>query len=112
MPEKNSVAVTGNPVIVGTRNVAPNIATTCWAPSPMVRGHVSRSPGRTISPSRMVLPSWWSVQFRAMPGFCRTPRRRRQHPGSTRRQHRWSSGCRASPPLTARTTTPAPPLVE
>src|SRR4051812_17609047 len=46
-PENNSVVAGGNPVSTGTRNVAPNIATTCWAPMPMVRGQLSRSSGAT-----------------------------------------------------------------
>src|SRR3954463_5873752 len=34
-----------SPMTMGKTNVAPNIATTCWAPMPMVRGHDSRSSG-------------------------------------------------------------------
>ena len=41
----------------GNTNVAPNIATTCWTPIPTVRGHDSRSSGRTTSPGGGVLPS-------------------------------------------------------
>ena len=40
------------PMISGKTKVAPNIATTCWAPTPMVFGQDSRSSGRTTSPSR------------------------------------------------------------
>ena len=40
IPENSSVVAGGNPVSTGTRKVAPNIATTCWAPMPMVRGPV------------------------------------------------------------------------
>lgn len=40
--EKNSVVAGGNPVSRGTRNVAPNMATTCWAPIPIVRGQLRR----------------------------------------------------------------------
>jgi hypothetical protein len=36
-PEKSRVVVGGKPVSTGTRKVAPNIATTCWAPMPTVR---------------------------------------------------------------------------
>ncbi len=50
-PENNSVVVGGKPVSTGTRNVAPNIATTCWAPMPMVRGQLSRSSGATTRAS-------------------------------------------------------------
>ena len=49
-PENSSVVAGGKPVSTGTKNVAPNIATTCWAPSPMVRGQLSRSPGATTKP--------------------------------------------------------------
>ena len=55
--EKNRVVAGGNPVMSGTRKVAPNIATTCWAPIPIVRGHVSRSPGATTWPGGRDLPS-------------------------------------------------------
>jgi hypothetical protein len=48
-PEKKIVAVGGNPVRTGTRNVAPNIATTCCMPMPMVSGQTRRSSGRTTS---------------------------------------------------------------
>ena len=45
--ENSSVVAGGNPVSTGTRNVAPNIATTCWAPIPAVRSQLSRSCGAT-----------------------------------------------------------------
>src|SRR5450631_3487632 len=38
-----------SPMISGNTNVAPNIATTCWAPRPTVLGHDSRSSGATTS---------------------------------------------------------------
>lgn len=44
---KNRVVDGGNPVSSGTRNVAPNMATTCCAPTPTVRGQLNRSSGRT-----------------------------------------------------------------
>ncbi len=50
-PDSNSVVAGGKPVSTGTRKVAPNIATTCWAPMPMVRGQLSRSSGATTSAS-------------------------------------------------------------
>src|SRR5882757_1408473 len=50
-PENSSVVVGGKPVSTGTRNVAPNMATTCWAPMPMVRGQLSRSSGATTAAS-------------------------------------------------------------
>ncbi|CPU66927.1 Uncharacterised protein [Mycobacteroides abscessus] len=49
--EKNSVVAGEKPVRSGTRNVAPNMATTCCIPIPMVRGQVRRSsPGRRRPP--------------------------------------------------------------
>ena len=57
MPEKNRVVAGGMPVMIGTRNVAPNMATTCCIPiadgqrpgEPLVRG-LTTSPGRTDLP--------------------------------------------------------------
>src|SRR4029078_6102562 len=46
-PENSRVVAGGKPVSTGTRNVAPNIATTCWAPSPRVLGQLRRSSGAT-----------------------------------------------------------------
>ena len=56
------MVVGGKPVRTGTRNVAPNIATTCWAPKPIVRGHESRSSGRTMASVATVRPSPCRVQ--------------------------------------------------
>ncbi len=50
-PENSRVVAGGKPVNTGTRKVAPNIATTCWAPMPRVRGQLSRSSGATTSAS-------------------------------------------------------------
>src|SRR6187200_278392 len=50
-PENSSVVAGGKPVSTGTRKVAPNIATTCWAPMPMVRAQLSRSWGATTKSS-------------------------------------------------------------
>src|SRR5665647_444953 len=55
--EKNSVVEAGNPVIAGTRIVAPNIATTCCMPIPTVRGQLNRSSGLTTAPGRIRRPS-------------------------------------------------------
>ncbi len=63
-PLKKSVVAGGRPVMSGTRKVAPNIATTCCAPSPIVRGQERRSPGRTTSPGRTSRPSPWTVHPR------------------------------------------------
>src|SRR5688500_7385484 len=49
MPEKKMVVAGGKPVRTGTRNVAPNIASTCWPPTPIVAGQDSRSSGATTS---------------------------------------------------------------
>ena len=46
-----------SPITIGKTKVAPNIATTCWAPRPTVRGHDSRSSARTTAPGGGVLPS-------------------------------------------------------
>ena len=51
MPENSSVVAGGKPVSTGTRKVAPNMATTCWAPIPRVRGQLRRSSGATMSAS-------------------------------------------------------------
>ena len=45
------------PMTSGNTNVAPNIATTCWAPNPIVRGQESRSSGLTTSPGASLRPS-------------------------------------------------------
>ena len=71
MPEKNRVVAGGMPVMIGTRKVAPNMATTCCIPIPTVRGQVSRSSGLTTSPGRTDLPLPWSfhlVPSMLMPG--------------------------------------------
>ncbi|MNI70991.1 hypothetical protein D3C73_1268400 [compost metagenome] len=67
MPEKSRVVAGGMPVMMGTRKVAPNMATTCCMPMPMVRGHASRSSGATTWPGRMDLPLPWS--FHLMPSM-------------------------------------------
>ncbi len=54
------------PMISGKTKVAPNMATTCWAPSPMVLPQESRSSGATTSLGPTVLPSPWSFQPRAI----------------------------------------------
>ena len=56
-PENNKVVLTGNPVRVGTRSVAPNMAMTCCIPTPIVRGQLNRSSGATTAPGRGVFPS-------------------------------------------------------
>ena len=63
MPEKNRVVAGGMPVMMGTRNVAPNMATTCCMPTPMVSGQASRSSGATTWPGLMDLPLPWSFHF-------------------------------------------------
>ena len=46
-----------SPMTRGKTKVAPNMATTCCAPMPMVSGHDNRSSGATASPNGGVLPS-------------------------------------------------------
>ena len=60
IPEKNNVVVGGKPVIIGTKNVAPNIAAMCWRPTPIVRGQVRRSSVDTTSPELIDFPFPWS----------------------------------------------------
>jgi hypothetical protein len=62
IPEKKSVVVGGNPVMIGTKKVAPNMAAICWRPTPMVRGQLSLSSVETTSPAEIFLPSPWSFQ--------------------------------------------------
>jgi hypothetical protein len=50
------------PITSGKTNVAPNMATTCWAPRPTVLPQDSRSSGATASPGGGVLPSCTSFQ--------------------------------------------------
>src|SRR5258708_40246345 len=50
------------PMTRGNTNVAPNIATTCCAPSPTVRGQDRRSSGRTTAPGGGVLPPYATRQ--------------------------------------------------
>src|SRR5690606_40192207 len=61
-PENSRVVGTGKPVSTGTRNVAPNIATTCCTPTAIVAGQLRRSPGPTTLPGATVLPSPCTVQ--------------------------------------------------
>ena len=62
IPEKKSVVVGGNPVMIGTKKVAPNIAAICCRPTPMVRGQLSRSSVETTSPAAIFLPVPWTFQ--------------------------------------------------
>ena len=50
------------PMTSGKTKVAPNIATTCWAPRPAVLPHDRRSSGATTSSGPSVRPSPFSVQ--------------------------------------------------
>jgi hypothetical protein len=45
------------PMTSGNTKVAPNMATTCCAPMPIVRGQDNRSSGATASPNGGVFPS-------------------------------------------------------
>ena len=53
IPLKSRVVLGGKPVMSGTRKVAPNIATTCCMPIPMVGSQASRSRGATTWPGWM-----------------------------------------------------------
>src|SRR5215217_1810845 len=56
-----------SPITIGNTKVAPNIATTCCAPRPTIRGQDRRSSTRTTAPGGGVLPSWTTRQLnRAM----------------------------------------------
>src|SRR6476469_638755 len=59
-------------MISGNTKVAPNIATTCWAPTPIVLGHDRRSSGRTTAPSGSGLPS--PTSFHPIAIFSPSPR--------------------------------------
>src|SRR3954451_21962517 len=50
IPENRIARLGSSPITNGNTNVAPNIATTCCAPSPAVLPHGSRSSGATGSP--------------------------------------------------------------
>src|SRR5690606_11564533 len=62
-PENKRVVGTGKPVSTGTRNVAPNMATTCCTPIAIVAGQFNRSEGATTSPGATDLPSPWRDQI-------------------------------------------------
>src|SRR4051812_39539650 len=49
-PEKKMARFGSRPMTIGNTKVAPNIATTCWAPIPTVLPQGSRSSGATGSP--------------------------------------------------------------
>jgi hypothetical protein len=53
-----------SPITMGKTNVAPNIATTCCAPRPIVRGQESLSSGRTTAPGGGVCPPWTTFQLK------------------------------------------------
>ncbi len=50
MPENMIARLGSSPMTIGKTNVAPNMATTCWAPRPAVRPQVRRWCGATASP--------------------------------------------------------------
>src|SRR4051812_37242571 len=77
-PENKRVVAGGKPVSTGTRKVAPNIATTCCAPMPKVRGQLSRSSGATTYASdgtglQVILPlaGLTVLDYTPSPGFSR-----------------------------------------
>ena len=67
MPDIMIARLALRPMMSGNTNVAPNIATTCWAPSPTVLGQDSRSSGLTTAPGGGVEPSPYNFQPNAMP---------------------------------------------
>src|SRR5687768_7418837 len=50
MPLIRIARLGSRPMMIGNTNVAPNIATTCWAPMPTVLPHMSRWSGATGCP--------------------------------------------------------------
>src|SRR4249919_1452867 len=50
IPENMIARLGSSPMTRGNTKVAPNIATTCWAPSPTILPHGSLSSGATGSP--------------------------------------------------------------
>ena len=50
IPDMKIARFGSRPMMIGKTNVAPNIATTCWAPMPIVLCQGSRSSGLTTSP--------------------------------------------------------------
>jgi hypothetical protein len=56
IPEKKRVVVGGNPVMIGTKKVAPNIAAMCCRPTPTVRGQLSLSSVDTTAPAETDFP--------------------------------------------------------
>ena len=50
IPENMMARLGSSPITSGNTKVAPNMATTCWAPIPTVLPHGSRSSGATGSP--------------------------------------------------------------
>ena len=50
IPENMMARLGSSPMTNGNTNVAPNIATTCWAPRPAVLPHARRWCGITASP--------------------------------------------------------------
>jgi hypothetical protein len=63
------------PMRIGKTKVAPNIATTCCAPSPIVLPHDKRSSGATTSPGASRCPSPLSFQPNAAMGVDPFPSR-------------------------------------
>ena len=49
-PENRIARLGSSPITSGNTNVAPNMATTCWAPSPVVLPQLSRWSGATATP--------------------------------------------------------------
>src|SRR4051794_10146457 len=72
MPENMMARLGSRPITIGNTNVAPNIATTCWAPTPTVLPHGSRWRGPTASPGWGLTTSHLNIDMTKHPSACVT----------------------------------------
>ena len=75
MPENMMARLASNPMTSGKTNVAPNIATTCWAPTPTVLPQGRRWLGATGSPGAGSTTSHLNIDMSGS-FLWRTPERR------------------------------------
>ena len=69
MPENMIARLGSSPITSGKTKVAPNIATTCWAPSPTVLPHGSLWCGATATPGAGSTTSHLNIDIRgSLPG--------------------------------------------
>src|SRR5688500_11732829 len=59
-----------SPMMIGNTKVAPNMATTCWAPRPVVLPQDRRSSGATAAPGGGVLPPYTTFHPNDMQASC------------------------------------------